>query len=283
VGPGGGDEVCFGNLSEPTLFDPDVPPPGTGFWYLARGTNACGAGSYGWQSDASMRITTTCSGSGVCAVGNQGVCPASDQCHLAGTCDLQAGTCSNPAKADGVSCDDGNACTQSDTCQSGACLGANPVTCPPPDGCHLAGTCEPASGVCSNPNAEDGSLCTDRNNCTAGDYCAGGACVPGTPFTAPPETQDLSAGADKDTLSWTAATSAIQYDVLRGNVRSLPVGPGEADETCFGNLLDTSLTDAAIPAPGSGFFYLSRGENACGIGTFGTASDGSPRAATTCP
>jgi hypothetical protein len=41
--------------------------------------------------------------------------------------------------------------------------------------------------------------------------------------------------------------------------------------------------DAAIPAPGGGFWYLSRGENACGNGTYGTQSNASPRVTTTCP
>ena len=283
VGPGGGDEVCFGNLSQPELIDLSVPAPGTGYWYLARGTNACGAGTYGWQSGTSMRITTTCTGSGVCAVGNQGACPATDQCHVAGTCDMQAGTCSNPEKANGNVCDDGNVCTQSDACLSGGCVGANPVTCVASGPCHLAGTCDPASGACSNPPAPNGTACSDGNSCTLGDSCGNGACVPGTPVAAPPETQDLAAAADKTTFNWSAAPSATRYDVVRGAVLALPVGPGEGDEVCFGNLAGTTLTDATVPEPGTGFFYLSRGENACAIGAFGSSSDGSPRVTTTCP
>ena len=61
-------------------------------------------------------------------------------------------SCSNPTKADGTPCNDGNACTQTDTCQAGTCTGANPVTCAAPDQCHDAGTCNPATGVCSNPD-----------------------------------------------------------------------------------------------------------------------------------
>jgi hypothetical protein len=34
------------------------------------------------------------------------------------------------------------------------------VTCTPLDGCHVAGTCNPASGVCTNPYAVDGTLCS---------------------------------------------------------------------------------------------------------------------------
>jgi hypothetical protein len=60
VGPGGGDEVCFDNLSSTTLVDSTVPAAGSGFWYLSRGQNVCGSGTYGTQSNGSQRTTTTC-------------------------------------------------------------------------------------------------------------------------------------------------------------------------------------------------------------------------------
>ena len=85
------------------------------------------------------------------------------------------------------------------------------------------------------------------------------------------------------TYTWSAATYATLYDVLRGSVGVLPVGPGGGDEACFDDLAGTTLVDSAVPAPNNGFWYLSRGENACGVGSFGTRSDGSPRTSTTCP
>jgi len=60
VGPGAGDEVCFQSLAAPTILDATIPASGTSYWYLARGGNACGIGSYGQQSDGTPRITTTC-------------------------------------------------------------------------------------------------------------------------------------------------------------------------------------------------------------------------------
>jgi hypothetical protein len=45
----------------------------------------------------------------------------------------------------------------------------------------------------------------------------------------------------------------------------------------------SSLADSTVPAAGAGFWYLSRGENSCGNGTFGQQSDGTPRLTTTCP
>ncbi|MDB4931170.1 MAG: Thiamin-phosphate pyrophosphorylase [Myxococcaceae bacterium] len=104
-------------------------------------------------------------------------CPASDQCHAAGTCDPASGACSNPALANGTACNDRNACTQTDTCQAGACAGANPVACRAADDCHVAGTCNPMNGTCSNPNAANGASCDDHSLCTAGDACANGTCA----------------------------------------------------------------------------------------------------------
>jgi hypothetical protein len=124
--------------------------------------------------------TDQCNGSGQCVGSNPVVCTASDQCHVAGICDPGTGVCSNPNKADDTSCTDGDACTQTDTCQTGTCTGSNPVTCAALDQCHVAGTCEPTSGICSNPNKTDGTACTDNNACTIGDSCQAGSCSSGT-------------------------------------------------------------------------------------------------------
>src|SRR5512140_2126143 len=102
---------------------------------------------------------------------NPVVCTASDQCHDVGTCAPATGTCSTPAKANGATCDDSNACTQTDTCQSGACTGANPVVRVASDQCHDIGTCAPATGTCSAPAKANGVICDDGNACTQTDSC----------------------------------------------------------------------------------------------------------------
>src|SRR5262249_53902646 len=119
--------------------------------------------------------TDTCQG-GVCSGGNAIVCTAQDQCHDAGVCNPATGACSNPAKSDGTTCDDGNGCSQTDTCQSGACVGGNFVVCSAADQCHDAGTCNPATGACSNPAKANGTACLDGNACTQTDTCQGGVC-----------------------------------------------------------------------------------------------------------
>jgi hypothetical protein len=87
-----------------------------------------------------------------------------------------AGVPSNAIVADGTSCSDGNACTVSDACSAGACVGVA-VTCSALDQCHNLGACNPATGVCSNPNKANGTACDDGTACTVSDACSAGACV----------------------------------------------------------------------------------------------------------
>jgi hypothetical protein len=111
-------------------------------------------------------------------------------------------------------------------------------------------------------------------------------CKPGA-VASPPEVQNVAASANKTTYTWSAAASATRYDVVRGRLSGLPVGPGGGDEVCFGNLAGTTLNDATVPGAGIGFWYLSRGENNCGNGTYGrqglNGAPGAPRTTTTCP
>ncbi len=73
-------------------------------------------------------------------------------------------------------CNDGSACTATDTCQGGACTGADSVTCSALDQCHDVGTCDPVSGLCSNPAKPEGAACDDGESCTGPDQCTAGAC-----------------------------------------------------------------------------------------------------------
>jgi hypothetical protein len=86
----------------------------------------------------------------------------------------------------GTSCTDGNACTQTDTCQSGVCAGANPVTCTAQDQCHTAGTCNASTGICSNPAVANGTACNDGNTCTRTDTCQSGVCQGSDAIVCPP-------------------------------------------------------------------------------------------------
>jgi hypothetical protein len=124
--------------------------------------------------------------------------------------------------------------------------------------------------------------CDDSNPCTA-DTCSSVSGCLHTPLTPPPEAQGMAASADRVTLTWSPVSGATRYDAVRGEIASLPVGPGSGDETCFDDLAGPTLTDASLPGAGSGYWYLVRGENACATGTYGTRRDGTPRVTATCP
>jgi hypothetical protein len=149
----------------------------------------------GWACDDGDACTRadTCQ-VGMCVGANPVVCTAVDQCHVAGTCDPATGACSNPEKANETACDDGNACTRADTCQAGVCVGANPVVCTAQGQCHVAGTCDPATGTCSNPLKANGTPCDDGNACTRTDSCLAGVCVGADPVVCAPLDQCHVAG-----------------------------------------------------------------------------------------
>ena len=127
----------------------------------------------------------------ICVAGTGSItCPSSSggTCICSITCGLNEAICGgacvpeSPTQCgtDCHTCDDGNACT-TDSCVAGACVGT-PVVCTALDQCHDVGSCDPATGICSNPAKPDGTSCSDGNACTTGDSCSGGACV-GGPLT----------------------------------------------------------------------------------------------------
>jgi len=76
-----------------------------------------------------------------------------------------------PDAAASGSCDDGNACTGSDACAKGYCVGAL-VNCSDGNVCSDDG-CAAASGCMHAANAD---ACSDGDACSAGDGCAGMVC-----------------------------------------------------------------------------------------------------------
>lgn len=79
-------------------------------------------------------------------------------------------------KPENAVCNDGNACTQNDVCHAGHCAGTA-VTCPASDQCHAAGSCNAATGTCSNPALPDGTPCDGGDPHTHGNTCQAGVCA----------------------------------------------------------------------------------------------------------
>uniref|UniRef100_A0A383V479 Uncharacterized protein n=1 Tax=Tetradesmus obliquus TaxID=3088 RepID=A0A383V479_TETOB len=173
-------------------------------------------------------VGSTCS-SGVCSGGSPRVCPsprlfctetycsealrsclnlpkdcsgAADQCN-AGVCSLSSGLCEkDPTPKDGASCDDGNKCTNQDTCSGGSCIG-KPIVCPAPSNQCQISACDPINGGCINKNKPDNSSCTIGGG-SAGlcrsDKCINGQCVAGEDMDCSNLSDDCNEGeCDPDT------------------------------------------------------------------------------------
>lgn len=56
----------------------------------------------------------------------------------------------------------------------GSCDG---VVCVALDACHDVGTCDPATGICTDPAKADNTPCDDGDACTTGDVCVIGFCA----------------------------------------------------------------------------------------------------------
>jgi hypothetical protein len=87
------------------------------------------------------------------------VCTALDVCHLAGVCDPQTLTCSNPSKPDGSACGAGGAC--GGVCQGGVCQTSAG------DDADQDGVCDIADNCLGIPNGSQ----ADGDNDGIGDDC----------------------------------------------------------------------------------------------------------------
>ncbi|MDD5307886.1 MAG: hypothetical protein PHU25_11250 [Deltaproteobacteria bacterium] len=157
--------VCVGgppvdcNDSNPCTNDSCIP--NLGCWHN-NNADVCDDGDVCTTSDA-------CSG-GACVGGPPLDCNDDNVC-TDDTCNALLGCvrASNTAR-----CDDGNACTNNDTCSNGVCVGAA-ITCNDGNPC-TDDTCDPATGCVFSNNTR---ACSDGNACTTNDRCQSGTCMGG--------------------------------------------------------------------------------------------------------
>ena len=174
--------------------------------------------------------------------------------------------------SDGSDCNDSNECTRTDWCLGGICTGLDPVQCVASDQCHLAGTCAPATGQCSNPVAPNGTACTDGNVCTQADTCQNGTCS-GLPVPPPTEVNSSVAVAESGlmaTISWSDGPGP--FAVYRG----LRAGTGAwaYNQTCRNSGVPGPVTDGGMPGVGNTYYYLVSRKTVCGESIIGRDSGG---------
>jgi hypothetical protein len=56
----GGAEICLADGASGAAVDAQIPPVGSGWWYVVRARNGCGAGGYGFTSSSTARLTGAC-------------------------------------------------------------------------------------------------------------------------------------------------------------------------------------------------------------------------------
>src|SRR5690606_25948885 len=94
------------------------------------------------------------------------------------------------------------------------------------DQCHDAGTCDPATGACSNPPLTSGTPCEDGDACTENDVCDDGSCLPGMPVNFDDQNPCTADSCD--------AMSGVQHTPV---AEGTPCGDGNAcngEELCDG-------------------------------------------------
>ncbi|MFO0614521.1 MAG: lamin tail domain-containing protein [Polyangiaceae bacterium] len=67
------------------------------------------------------------------------------------------------------------------------------IVCGASDQCHVTGTCDVTTSMCSNPPAMDGATCNDGDLCTTNDQCMAGVCGGAAVQCTPPDDCHTSA------------------------------------------------------------------------------------------
>lgn len=117
--------------------------------------------------------TETCNGSGVCRPGTAVICTVTDPC-FSYACNPATGACDRTPLT-GPTCSDGSVCTETDTCQSGVCIGTGTKNCSDGNDC-TDDACDAVLG-CQHSKLVDGHICNDGSLCTVGETCQNGTCT----------------------------------------------------------------------------------------------------------
>jgi hypothetical protein len=213
-----------------------------------------------------------CNGAGACVGCNQASdCGADEACRTR-TCDT-GGVCGFANRDNGTSCNDGDACTQTDTCQDGACTGSNPVVCTAGQ-CENPGTCNPADGTCSAATPKtNGDACNDGDACTQTDTCQAGACTGSNPVVCTasqcqnPGTCDSGTGTCSAATPKAAGTNCTEDDGKVCNATGACVECIQGSDCPISGICDTTTFQCVAASCADGVQNGDETDQDCGGGT----------------
>jgi hypothetical protein len=240
------NETCFDTENPArTVGDGAVPSPGTGFYYIIGGRNACGESSAVTNNQGQPHTPSP-----MCNTANRNSDTDTPR-DLGDNCPIAT----NVSQGDVDTDSQGDAC---DNCPSTVNVDQADL-----DGDLTGDTCDPDIDGDGVPNAQD--------------------CRPFDAALAAPSAEVAGlvlARAATTSVSWAPLPGDTEsYDLIGGVLSALRSAGASSDASCLvGDVLVASWSDPRPdPAESEGYYYLVRGRNACGAGTYGFATGGSER------
>jgi hypothetical protein len=247
------NETCFDTENTArAVSDGALPPPGSGFYYIFGSRNSCGESAAVTNHQGQHHTPpTTCN----TADRNSDVDTPRD---IGDNCPVATNASQGDVDADSQ----GDAC---DNCASEANVDQADM-----DGDMIGDACDPDVDGDGVPNAQD--------------------CQPFDPSLSGPSPEVdglVVTKAAVTSVSWAIVPGAASsYDVIGGVLSALRSTGSSADASCQVDDVVLATWDDVRPDPAEedGYYYLVRGTNACGGGTYGAASSGAERIpASPCP
>jgi hypothetical protein len=244
------NETCFATENATRSVDDNAPPPpGTGYYYIIGSRNSCGESAAvtaetNGQNPQHHTPSPTCTTMNL----NSDSDPPRD---IGDNCPLATDGSQGDVDADSQ----GNAC---DNCPSVANVDQADL-----DGDLAGDPCDPDADGDGVANGQDCSPLDPSVSGPSGEV-AGLVLVQGAATS----------------LSWASLPAGtVGYDVSGGVLSLLRSAGSSSDASCLKNDAVTSSWDDQRPNPveGDGYYYLVRGRNSCGDGTYGYATGGAER------